>query len=123
MRVRHHTGLVGVLVATVLAVSGCSSGEGGDDGGSGTPVVVRITQQDGEIEPSGKTVEVETGQDVTLVVSSDAPDELHVHSEPEREFDVKAADGQRFTFSIDTPGTYEVESHELEVVIVKLQVS
>lgn len=37
-------------------------------------------------------------------------------------FAVKAADNQTFTFSIDIPGSYEVESHQLEVTIVKLQV-
>lgn len=46
-----------------------------------------------------------------------------MHSEPEHEFEGRAEDNQRFTFSIDDPATYEVESHELDVLIVKLQVS
>lgn len=108
--------------AAALALAGflaaCSSG--GADGG---PVAVTITEQDGSVDPSGDTVTVEQGQEITLLVSSDAEDEIHVHSDPELEFEIKAADDQEFTFSIDDPGTYEVESHELEVIIVKLQVN
>ena len=46
-----------------------------------------------------------------------------MHSDPEHEFEVKAGEDQKFTFTIDSPGTYEVESHGLEVTLVKLQVS
>lgn len=118
-----HTGrLAGALLAVGLALTGCSSGSG-DSGESPASVLITITEQNGTIDPSGDSVKVEQGQDITLRVSSDAEDEIHVHSEPEHEFAVKAEDDQEFTFSIDEPGTYEVESHELEVVIVKLQVS
>ena len=34
-----------------------------------------------------------------------------------------AGEDEKFTFTIDSPGTYDVESHELEVTLVKLQVS
>lgn len=114
--------LAGALLAVALGVTGCASGSGGSGVGPAS-VVVTITEEDGAIDPSGDTVKVEQGQAITLLVSSDAEDEIHVHSDPEQEFEVKAADDQEFTFSIDSPGTYEVESHELEVVIMKLQVS
>jgi len=88
-------------------------------------VTVEIHEHDGTIEPSGDTVEVDQGQEIQLVVTSDMDDEIHVHSTPEHEFEVSAgADAEELEpFTIDTPGTVEVESHELEVVIVKLQVS
>ncbi len=114
--------LAGALLAVAVSLTGCAAGSS-DFSASPAAVVVKITEQDGTVEPSGDTVKVEQGQDITLLVSSDAEDEIHVHSDPEHEFEVKAEDDQEFTFSIDDPGTYEVESHELGVVIVKLQVS
>ena len=43
---------------------------------------------------------------------------------PEHEFEVTAGDEEKeFTFSVDTPGTIEVESHGLEVTVLKLEVS
>jgi hypothetical protein len=110
------------LLTVGLLLSGCSA-ESGGSARSTHPVTIRITEKDGRIDPSGDTVEVDQGQDITLVVSSDAEDEIHVHSEPEHEFPITGRGVQRITFSIDSPGTYEVESHELDVVIVKLQVS
>lgn len=111
-------------LTAALSLAGCSSGSGGTSSAdTGKPVTIAITEQNGSIQPSGDTVQAQQGQKIVLVVSSDAPDQIHVHSQPEHEFAVKAADNQRFTFSIPDPGTYEVESHGLDVVIVKLQVS
>lgn len=116
--------LVASLLAIGLTVAACSSDDDPADAkGPVEAVVVEITEEGGQITPLGETVEVDLGREIRLVVDSDAADELHVHSEPEQSFDVKAKDDQEFSFTIDAPGTYEVESHELGVVVVKLQVS
>lgn len=122
MRFARRTAIAAATAALALTLTGCSDdgGDGGSD--SAESVMIQVTVEGGEITPSGETVEVETGQELQLVVSSDVTDEFHVHSEPEQMFEIKAADDQRFTFSIDSPGTYEMESHHHEVVIVKLQV-
>ncbi|MGH3505958.1 MAG: hypothetical protein ACRDO2_02000 [Nocardioidaceae bacterium] len=86
-------------------------------------VEVDVTISDGEISPLGETVEAETGQQIRLVVDSDTHDEFHVHSDPEHEFKIVEGEDQVFTFSIDDPAVYEMESHELGVVIVKFQIS
>ena len=106
----------------LLAATACSSD---DSGSSDKPVIVNITEQGGHIDPVGQVVKASTGQEIRLVVSSDAPDELHVHSEPdEHEFAVPAgADQKEFRFRIDVPGTVVVESHELEVTVLKLEIS
>jgi hypothetical protein len=118
---------LGLLVATAalgLSLTACSDDSSDDDGSSDKPVTVDITEKDGQIEPVGKVVPASIGQDITLVVTSDADDEIHVHSDPEHEFEVAAGDEDKeFTFSVDTPGRIEVESHELEVTILKLEVS
>jgi hypothetical protein len=118
-------GLVVATAALALSLTACSDDSSGSgDGSSDQPVTVDITESGGKIEPVGQVVKASTGQDITLVVTSDADDEIHVHSDPEHEFEVKAGDQQqKFTFSVDTPGTIVVESHELDVTILKLEVS
>ncbi len=86
-------------------------------------VELKVTIADGEVTPLGETVEAEVGQEIRVVVDSDITDELHVHSDPEQSFDVQPGNGQVFTFRIDEPAVYEMESHELGVVVAKLQVS
>jgi hypothetical protein len=123
----YRTRTLGLLVATAalgLSLTACSDDSSDSDGSSDQPVTVDITEKDGKIEPVGKVVKASTGQDITLVVTSDVDDEIHVHSDPEHEFEVAAGDEEKeFTFSVDTPGTIEVESHGLEVTILKLEVS
>jgi hypothetical protein len=125
----YRTRTLGLLVATAalgLSLTACSDDSSDSDGSSDqpVPVTVDITEKDGKIEPVGKVVKASTGQDITLVVTSDVDDEIHVHSDPEHEFEVVAGDVEKeFTFSVDTPGTIEVESHGLEVTILKLEVS
>ena len=123
----YRTRTLGLLVATAalgLSLTACSDDSSDSDGSSDQPVTVDITEKDGKIEQVGRVVKASTGQDITLVVTSDADDEIHVHSDPEHEFEVAAGDEEKeFTFSVDTPGTIEVESHGLEVTILKLEVS
>lgn len=120
------TRALGLVVATAglaLSLSACSD-DSSDKGSSDQPITVDITESGGKIEPVGKVVKASTGQEITLVVTSDAKDEIHVHSSPEHEFEVAAGDeDKKFTFSVDTPGTIPVESHGLEVTILKLEVS
>ncbi len=111
-----------VIVACVILVSACTGG-GERKPEPTNPVRVEIIQEDGEVTASHDIVEAERGQTIELAVNSDAADEFHVHSDPKVELAVRAADRQTFTFSIETAGQYEMESHELEVTILKLQIS
>lgn len=114
------------ILPLAFGAMACSSGLGdaGGSTGTSTPVSVDITEKGEKITPVGQVVKVDVGQRITLVVTSDADDEIHVHSDPEHEFQVNSGDSEKdFSFSIDTPGTWEVESHVLEVTILKLQVS
>jgi hypothetical protein len=61
-------------------------------------------------------------QQITLRVTSDAADELHVHSTPDHKFPVAVAPGQTFQFSVDVPGNVEVELHHLDRTIATIQV-
>jgi len=114
--------LAATAVVAVL-VGGCS---GGDDDGAitsdGDGVEVVITIEDDTTDPSGGVVRVDEGEDITLRVTSDVDDEIHVHSEPDHSIPVTAGQETVETFSIDSPGTFEMESHRLETVIAKIEV-
>ena len=85
-------------------------------------VVVDIAVKDGKVTPQGDRVEVKVGQKVTLHITSDAHETIHVHSEPEQEFEIGAGDDVEKSFTIDTPGQIAVEAHHLDVTIVQLVV-
>jgi plastocyanin len=115
-----------VALVLLLSLTGCGGDSNASDTDASTmaPVIIEINEDAGKITPDdGHVVKVAVGQRVQLNVSSDVADEIHVHSEPEHEFEVPAGQDKTFTFTIDTPGTVTIESHGLDVVLVKLEVS
>ena len=85
-------------------------------------LVVDVTIAKGQVTPTNATVGAKVGQPITLRVTSDATDELHVHSSPDHKFEVAAAPNQTFQFKADVPGNVEVELHHLDRTIVTIQV-
>jgi hypothetical protein len=64
---------------------------------------------------------VRVGQQVTLDVTSDRDDEIHAHIGGDGyELEVKAGVPTTGSFTLDSAGSFEVESHKLEKVIVIL---
>lgn len=110
-----------VLVSTLGLVSACGDDETGDTGGGGDTETIEVTFVDGTVTPNGERVEVGVDQPIDLVVEADEPGEIHVHSEPEQEFEY-AVGTTKFELVIDKPGVVEVESHNLDQVIVQLEV-
>lgn len=83
--------------------------------------VIDITIADGKVDPSGERVDAKVGEELTLRITSDAADELHVHSTPEQV--VPFGVGTTIVpLTLDRPGVVDVELHELEIVIVQLEV-
>ena len=120
--------IAGALVVAVLMVAGCG-GDTGTVSSSPNPspdqpedVVVDIAIRDGEVTPQGDRVDVKVGQTVTLRITSDAHETIHVHSEPEQEFEVEDGDDVEKSLTIDVPGQVAVEAHDLDVTIVQLVV-
>nr|MCW2728493.1 hypothetical protein [Aeromicrobium sp.] len=133
------------LAASVLLVAGCgaSDPESGPAPQPSTPsaatssepspdpapepaadagAVVDISIRGGEVTPKGGRVEVEAGQEITLRITSDADEEIHVHSDPEHTYEVTAGESVTESFTIDTPGQVAVEAHHLDATIVQLVV-
>jgi ABC-type glycerol-3-phosphate transport system substrate-binding protein len=111
------------LVVGTLGLAGC----GGDDSGSGdgkdaATKTIKITISGESVTPNGDRVAVKVDQPVELQVVADAEGEIHVHSDPEHEFEYAAGTTTLPTFTIDKPGIVTVESHTLEKTIVQLEV-
>jgi hypothetical protein len=141
MRATIARGLSGLAIVTVFGLSGCASSSSGADTHKAGPsegssphstvrtpaldaVSIQIRFRDGQLIAPAALVKASVGQPIDLVVTSDSDQEIHVHSTPEHEYSVKAGTRKQiFEFTVETPGTIEVESHTLDALIVKLQVS
>jgi hypothetical protein len=84
--------------------------------------VIEVTIAGGVVTPVNAQAEAALGEPIVLEVSSDVVDSFHVHSVPERTFDVEARPDQRFEFTIDVPGRVDVELHELHRTVVTIEV-
>lgn len=87
-----------------------------------TSLDVNVTIAKGQVTPTNATVQAKVKQQIVLHVTSDATDELHVHSVPDHKFEVAAAPNQTFQFSVDVPGNVEVELHHLDRTIATISV-
>lgn len=84
-------------------------------------LTINITIANGKVDPNGEKINVSVGQQVTLHVTSDQDDEIHAHTGGDGyELEVKAGQPSIGTFPIPSPGSFEVESHHLEKIIVIL---
>ena len=110
------------VVCTVV-LAGCGDEEQpADEGGDQPTKSIAVTIEGDDVSPNAERVDVKVGQKIEFVVESDAPGSIHVHSEPEHELEYAAGTTTLPPFEIDKPGIVEVESHELEKIIVQLEV-
>lgn len=121
-RARKATALA-VAAALLLVGAGCTGddGNGGDDPQRKPGDPIKITFLGDTVKPNGERVEVKVDEEIELAVTADAPGQLHVHSTPEQTFEYSEGT-ETFTLTIDKPGIVDVESHELEQIIVQLEV-
>ena len=114
------------LVAAWVVVLACGPvGCGGSGSQSQSPPAaldISVTIAKGQVTPTNATLQARVHQPITLKVTSDATDELHVHSVPDHKFEVAPAPNQTFQFSVDVPGNVEVELHHLDRTIATIQV-
>lgn len=106
-------------LVTVLALGGCN--EEPSEAQEGDSASVTLTFENGQAPPPER-VEVGVGEEMEVVVKSDTEGSLHVHTDPEQEFDYSSGT-TTLMLTIDEPGVVEVESHELEATVLQLEVS
>ena len=86
-------------------------------------VTLDIAIKDHQVSPNGEKVNVAKGQTVKMTVTSDSDDEIHAHTGGEGfELEVKAGKPATGEFVASQAGSFEVESHHLEKIIVILVV-
>jgi hypothetical protein len=118
------------LVAMV-ALTGCGSDDPDGSGASGGSVVAKpdssgtptvdVTFEGDTVKPQGASVEVEAGKPLKLHITADEPGEIHVHSTPEQEIEYDAGTSDK-TLTLDQPGVVDVESHDLDKLIIQVEV-
>lgn len=108
-----------LLCALTLAACGDEETPAGT---STDPEVIEVTFEGDSVTPNGERVEVATGQDVQLDITADEAGEIHVHSDPEQTLEYAEGESTVTIQGITTPSTVDVESHNLEKVIVQLEV-
>lgn len=121
-----------------LALAGCSNKETAPSGSSSASatattqlsnpqapparVYIDVTIAAGTATPLNQQVEAKLGQPIIVRVNSDAADQLHVHSNPEHTFGIKAEKDQQFQFTVDVPGKVDVELHHLDKTVATITV-
>ncbi|OZF07864.1 hypothetical protein CH300_05310 [Rhodococcus sp. 15-1154-1] len=76
----------------------------------------------GTVEPTNQRLDASVGQTISMSITSDVTDELHVHSVPEHTFEIEPGKDQLFTFTVDVPGQVDVELHHSDRTVATLVV-
>ena len=139
---RFRPGLIGLIAALCLLLNACGSDEpsGSDEPASDkssasadpsaaakpskkkpSGTTIDITFKGDTVDPNGVEKKITAGKPITLHIVADKPGELHVHSSPEQEIEYAAGTSDK-KLTIDRPGVVEVESHNLDQLIVVLEV-
>lgn len=83
---------------------------------------VRLGYAGGEVTGGTQRVPVPLGERVTLVVTGDVVDEVHVHGY-DSYLDVTPGVEAMIAFPADIPGVFEVEMHDSGLLLAQLEVS
>lgn len=83
--------------------------------------VIRIEVVDGKPSPPAHVEHVGLGESVTLAVTSDVADEMHLHGY-DAHVDLQAGQEGALTFTADIPGRFEVELEGAGVLLVEIEV-
>ena len=112
---------LGAIACSILLVglSGCGSSSKTTGGGLSVDIIIAH----GQVTPANVTLQAAVHQPIMLHVTSDVADELHVHSVPDHKFEVAPAANQTFQFSVDVPGSVDVELHHLDRTVATIHVN
>ncbi len=85
-------------------------------------VLLEVTIAGGQVTPTNEQLQARVGEPILIRVTSDVPDELHVHATPEHSFEVTPGPPQTFQFTVEVPGKVDVELHEAHRVVATIAV-
>ena len=110
---------VAVVIAAVVIVFLVYRGSTGDAPPLERSISVSISG--GRVDPPVGRVEVGKGGTVRLTVTSDVPDELHVHGY-DRRLTLEPGRAATLEFRADLTGLFEIETHGNHLLLVQLVV-
>jgi hypothetical protein len=88
---------------------------------SATRQRIEVTVAEGRVSGDTGRIPVVAGEQVTLVITSDVADEVHVHGY-DLTADLAAGTPAELSFTATIPGVFEVELHDAGTVLRSLQV-
>lgn len=92
-----------------------------DDGDAAADMVIEVEVAGGDVEGGGRHA-VSTGDTVTIRVTSDVADEIHLHGY-DLHADVEAGQTGELTFDATIPGVFEVELEDAGLPLLEIEVS
>lgn len=113
---------VAVALLSATALTACGGGSSSTDASDLQTKVIDITFNGSDTTPNGSDIDVKVGQRIEFDVTADQPGEIHVHSDPEQEFEYDKGSSTLQVTPIQAPGQVTVESHTLDKVLFKLVV-
>ena len=108
--------------SAATAASGTTASHGSGTSSGAAEQRIEVTFANGKASGDTGRVQVAKGTAVTLVVTSDAADEVHVHGY-DIEKELTAGTPVTLTFDATITGVFEVELHHADTVLLRLQVS
>lgn len=83
--------------------------------------VIELVVTDGELEDGARRERARLGEEVTVRVSGDSADHVHIHG---YDLFLHLEDGAgELSFTADIPGVFEIELEEAGILLVRLEVS
>jgi hypothetical protein len=107
--------------ATPPGSGSTSAAPSGNDSPPADALIVSVLESGGKVTPNGQKLDARVGQQVILDVTSDRDDVIHAHIGGDG-YELKVAAGvpTTGTFTLASAGSFDVESHDLEKLIVIL---
>ncbi|RJK95421.1 hypothetical protein [Vallicoccus soli] len=83
---------------------------------------IEVSVVEGEVRPATGTYDVEQGEQLRITVTSDEPDELHVHGFGDPSLELEPGVPGTLELTADETGQFEVETHESGLLLFTLAV-
>jgi hypothetical protein len=136
--VRRPLALLSLAAGAAIALSGCGGSSGSTNtapsggtratssssssAGAQADVVGTVTMVKGKPQGGAKRISTKAGQPAVLMVTSDIATQIHVHG-ADRTIAVPANTPTAIDVSEAASGSYEVEDHSSDALLVQLRVS
>ena len=110
-----------LVTVLLLAVTGCGRDTSASTTTRQAARQISLAINGGQVRPAFHSETIKVGEMITLDVTSDTSDELHIHP-AEIEKAINAGKHTSVTFALEAPGVYVAEAHHSGLELLELQV-